>query len=117
MRTRVAEDTLPRFLVEVYQPDGGDRLDEITERVRTAASSLTREGHPVRYLRTIFVPEDETCFHLFEAVSADAVAEASRRAAIELERIVEALSISHSHGSADELPPGLKGARACTPTD
>lgn len=50
----------------------------------------------MRYLRTIFVPEDETCFHLFEAVSADAVAEASKRAAIEHERIVEAQSIPRS---------------------
>lgn len=34
---------------------------------------------------------DETCFHLFEGPSAEAISELSRRAAIEYERIVEVL--------------------------
>ncbi|MGH3071993.1 MAG: nickel-binding protein [Gaiellaceae bacterium] len=83
---------MPDYLVEVYQP----RLSEsdvaaISARARGAAEELTREGIPVGYLRSIFVPGDESCFHLFEASSLEAVAEASRRARIEPERIVEAL--------------------------
>jgi hypothetical protein len=44
----------------------------------------------VRYVRAIFVPEDETCFHLFEAASPDAVYAASERAGLSAQRIVEA---------------------------
>lgn len=58
---------------------------------RLAAEALTREGTPVRYLRFIFVPDDETCFHLYEAPSVDAVREAALRAAVPVERIAEAL--------------------------
>jgi hypothetical protein len=43
----------------------------------------------VRFLRSIFVPEDETCFYLYEAVSVDAVREAARRATVHVERVTE----------------------------
>ena len=41
---------------------------------------------PVRYVRAIFVPEDETCFFLYEAGSVDAVRKAARRAGLGCER-------------------------------
>jgi hypothetical protein len=47
-------------LVEVYAPRGSD----ITELVAHA-----RAADGVRHLRSIFVPEDEVCFHLFSARS------------------------------------------------
>ena len=40
-------------------------------------------------MRATYVPEDETCFHDFEAPSAGAVAEASRLAGLGEGRIVE----------------------------
>ena len=46
----------------------------------------------MRYLRSIFVPEDETCFFLYEAASADAVCQAVRGAALAFERVVEAVA-------------------------
>lgn len=61
-------------------------------RARLAAEQLTREGTPVRYLRSIFVPEDETCFYLYEATTADAVHEATRRAALPIDRVTEAVT-------------------------
>ena len=48
-------------------------------------------GGGVRYVRTTFLPGDETVLHVFEAASAAAVARAARRAALEYERIVEAV--------------------------
>lgn len=83
---------MPEYLVEVYQP----RLREsdvasTSARAQLAAEALTREGIPVGYLRSIYVPGDESCFHLFAGPSLAAVAEASRRAQLEPERIVEAV--------------------------
>jgi hypothetical protein len=54
-----------------------------------AAEQLTREGIEIRCLRSVYVPEDDTCFLVFEGASAEAVGEAGRRAALEYERIVE----------------------------
>jgi hypothetical protein len=80
------------YLVEVYTPrDNREALAATVSRARAAALALRHEGVPVRYLRPIYVPEDETCFHVFEAPSAQAVGEASRRAGLNHDRIVEAV--------------------------
>jgi hypothetical protein len=77
------------FLVEVYTPAAAASA-EIERRLRVASAQLTRAGTPVRYLRSIFVPEDETCFYLLEARAVEAVREASVQAGISAARIVEA---------------------------
>jgi hypothetical protein len=79
------------YLVELYQPAGPDTRPAGVEQARAAAAALTREGTEVRYVRSIFIPADETCFHLFEGTSADAIRAVSRRAAFEHDRIVEVL--------------------------
>jgi hypothetical protein len=81
---------MPSFLVESYAP-AGSRVAELELQASQAAEQLSGEGEPVRYVRAIFVPEDETCFFLFEAPSSELAGEASRRASIEFERIVEAV--------------------------
>ena len=73
------------FLVEVYTPAAA-ALAEI--------QALSEAGSPARYVRSIVVPEDESCFHLFEAPSAEVVLEVSRRAGITPQRIVEAVETS-----------------------
>jgi hypothetical protein len=45
----------------------------------------------VRYVRTLFVAEDETCFHVFDAPSREALVEAARRAGLTALRITEAI--------------------------
>lgn len=62
-------------------------IERDAERVRLAAEEQTRKGIPVRFLRTIFVPDDETCFLLFEASSAEAVRDAADLAALPYERV------------------------------
>ena len=80
------------YLVELYHPRSRvDQLTEASARLRAAAAELSREGTPVRYLRGLFLPEDETCLHLLEADSPEAVGEASRRAELAYDRIVEAV--------------------------
>lgn len=82
---------MAEFLVEFYvsRTDVG-----AVERIRVAAAELTRAGAPVRQVRSIFVPEDETCFFLYEANSAAAVREAARRAALPFGRVAEAFAES-----------------------
>jgi hypothetical protein len=82
---------MPRYLVELYVPwpDGYDSR-RAAAKARSAAKALTREGTPVRYVRSIFIPEDETYFHLYDAPSVAAVREASERAGMSPNRIVAA---------------------------
>jgi hypothetical protein len=89
------------FLVELYVAQtNSSAARKAADDARLAAEELTREGTPVRYLRSIFVPEDETCFLMFEAATADAVRGAALRAALPFERVTEA--VSESKGEPDE---------------
>jgi hypothetical protein len=81
------------FLVEAYAPATSDLVD-LEARAQRAATELAEAGTEVRYVRAIFVPEDETCFHLFEAASQDAVHAASERAGLSAQRIVEAVGVT-----------------------
>jgi hypothetical protein len=83
---------LANYLVETYVP-GTQAQDARAagRRARAAARKVSRRGVSVRYVRTTLVPGDETCFHVFEAASHDAVAEVCRLAGIESPRIVPAV--------------------------
>lgn len=74
------------------------------KRVSAAAKRVSAREADVKYLRAIYVPEDETCFYVFEAPSADLVVQASTLAGLGDGRIVEAFD-----GSA----PHLGNAGAC----
>ncbi len=83
------------FLLELYVPrSDGAGVVRSADRARLAAEQLAREGTPVRWLRSIFVPEDETCFFLYEAETVEDVERAARRAALGFDRIAEALTDS-----------------------
>ena len=85
---------MPSFLIEVYLPrSSADEARGTACRARAAAEQLTLDGTAVHYVRTSFLPDDETCFHLFEAVSADAVEEVSRRAELRRARVVPYIPI------------------------
>jgi hypothetical protein len=83
---------MTEFVVEHYLARSGtDCFRRDVEGARRAAEQLTSEGTPVTYLRSIFVPEDETCYVLYRASSAEAVREAARRAQLLFERVAEAV--------------------------
>lgn len=85
---------LQRYLVELSRPDGGwGDLQEVAARARAAAGQLRGEGTPVRFLRSVFVPEDDSCLFLYEAFSAEAAGEAGRRAALAVERVAAAVHL------------------------
>ena len=80
------------YLVETYVSGvQAQNARAAGRRVRAAARRVSRGGVSVRYVRTTLVPGDETCFHVFEAGSHDAVAEVCRLAGIESPRIVPAV--------------------------
>lgn len=81
---------MPSFLVESYVSNAASELEESSARARRAAEL----GAGVRYLRTTFLPGDETILHLFEAPSAEAVDRAGRLADLRFDRIVEAVDVT-----------------------
>ncbi len=81
---------MTNYLAEAYTPASA-AVAEIETRARLAAAELSAAGTPVRYVRSIFMPDDETCFHLFEADSPEAVDEAARRAGFVGARITRAV--------------------------
>lgn len=87
---------MAEFLVELYlaRPEG----DAIAELARTAAEAVARSGGPVRYLSSIFVPEDETFFLLYEANTLEDVRQAVARAGLEFERI----ALAHATGAVKD---------------
>ena len=100
---------MAEYLLELYvSRTDGDAVERAAGRGRTVAGELTREGTPVRYVRSIFVPEDETCFFLFEAPSMDAVKEVARRAALQFERVsaaaTEPAAVKDDGGSSAPFP-------------
>jgi len=78
---------MPSYLVESYLSASSHALDDARARARRAAEG----GVGVRYVRTTFVPGDETIFHVFEAPSLEALERASSLAGLPVERIAEAI--------------------------
>jgi hypothetical protein len=84
---------MAEFLVEVYVSRAdGTVVESSAHNARLAAEGLSREGRPVHYVRSIFVPEDETCFLLYEAPSIDAVRAAAKRAGLDTGHITKTLN-------------------------
>ena len=92
MQTPGALRPLSRYLVELTPARNGfDDIQALAAQSRAACRELTRQGTPVRFLRSVFVPEDGTCFLLFEAATAGVVEELGRRAALRVGPASEAL--------------------------
>ena len=86
---------MPQYVVERHLPKfTGEQVAAAAKRAKETTSEMTREGTPVRYLRSIFIPGEDKCFCLFEGESADSVLQANKRAELPVESISEALSIT-----------------------
>ena len=84
---------MPSYLVESYLARGraGERAAREL-RARSAAEELTHERTRVRFDRSIYVPEDEICFFVFDAPSGRDATLAAERAELDSIRVVEAVS-------------------------
>lgn len=86
---------MSEFLVEAYLSRSDSPVDEL---------HFHEVSPVVRFVRSIFVPEDETCFYLFEAPSVEAVREAAHRAGLQVERVSEATVAADRNNRADKTP-------------
>jgi hypothetical protein len=96
-------DELATYLVEGYRPGVPvEALRQAAERLRAAADEMSREGKPVRYVRSTIVPRDESCLFLVAAASEGLVRETYARAGVQFERISTAISV-------EEVDPERRG--------
>jgi hypothetical protein len=98
------------YLLECYKP-GLERaeVESASGRALAAAADLREEGRNVEYAGAILVPEDEVVFHVFLADSADAVREASVRASVEYERVVESIPVGQLELMSKQAEPQPEG--------
>jgi hypothetical protein len=84
---------VPSYLVETYLARGraGERGAR-ERRARSAAEELTDGRTRVRFDRSIYVPEDEVCFFVFDAPSGRDAALVAERAELDSIRVVEVVS-------------------------
>lgn len=86
---------MPKYMVERHLPGfTAEQLPSAAALAKRVTGEMTREGVPVRYLGSTFVPGEERCLCMFEGPSAEAVRQANVRAGLPLERIVEATNIT-----------------------
>jgi Protein of unknown function (DUF4242) len=89
------------YVVEVYMSRlRASTLDDVTARAHRVSEELSQAGTPVVYVRSVFLPEDETCFHFFDAPSLEAIQETCSRLGLTRERITKATSVGCSPGTA-----------------
>jgi hypothetical protein len=82
------------FVVECYSPAIDRQAVESTaRRTRAAAAELKSRGRRIHYVGALLVPGDEVVFYLFAATSLGPVREASQRAGVEFERVLESIPI------------------------
>jgi hypothetical protein len=106
---------MPEFLAESYAPR--DALSIAALRAgdaARAAEQASQPGAPVRFLGAIVVPEEETCFYLYQAPSASAVGAAMTSAGLRPDQITQAVAIrppapgpqgTWSHPPHHDCPP------------
>jgi hypothetical protein len=84
---------MPSYLIETYLARCSDAEREAHERLAcSAAAEAARTGAGVSFDGSIHVPEDELCFFVFAAPTAEAATSVARQAGLEPLRVVEALA-------------------------
>ena len=82
---------MAEFVIEVYVPRPQQRaVAREAERLRELAEQLSTDRTEVRYLRSLYIPEDETCFFVFEADSAITVERLAARSGLAGPRVAQA---------------------------
>jgi len=83
------------FMVERELP--GISMDQLAGAQKAAIDTsrqFTKEGKPVEYIRSMYVPGDDKVMCLFKAENADTVREVNDTAKIPYKRVVEAMDLT-----------------------
>jgi hypothetical protein len=72
---------MPTYLLEQYIPRS-EPPERFAARARRITAAAAGAGESIRYVRSLFLADDETCFHVFEARSPDVLATAARTAGL-----------------------------------
>ncbi len=90
---------MPRFMVESY-PVGltADELTAASDRAARVAQELQLDGINVRLVESTLVPAEDSLFCIFEAPSREVVEEIAARAAIPIDRLIEAVDVGPTTG-------------------
>ena len=83
------------FMVERELP--GISMDQLAGAQKAAIDTsrqFTKEGKPVEYIRSMYVPGDDKAMCLFKAENADTVREVNDTAKIPYKRVVEAMDLT-----------------------
>lgn len=80
-------------------------------RLRLACMDVRTAGTAIEYLGALLVPEDELILHMFVSAGPEVVRHVSQRAAIRVERIVEAVAIGPRPSHAVLVPVSSDPAR------
>jgi V8-like Glu-specific endopeptidase len=83
------------YMVERELP--GISLDQLAGAQKAAidtSKQFTKEGKPVEYIRSMYVPGDERVMCLFKAENADTVRQVNDTAKIPYKRVVEAMDLT-----------------------
>jgi hypothetical protein len=97
------EERVPRFMVESY-PVGlsAEELTAASDRAAEVTDKLRLKGIDVRLIESTLVPAEESLFCIFEAPSKEVVEEVASRAALPIERVVDAVDVGPGMGHQEE---------------
>ena len=93
---------MPEFLAETYAPRGASppRAGDVA----LAAGQASGPEGLVRFLGAVNVPEEETCFWLYQAPTAGAVRAAMTGAGLRPERIIPAVTLRPPNSAPGAAP-------------
>jgi hypothetical protein len=97
---------VPYYLIEVYIPRAiAHEADSTGRRLRAAIDVFQGEDVEIRFVRTMFLPEDETCFHVVDAPSRAEMQQLCERAGLS-SRVRVVSAIEDPSGAETVLDPG-----------
>jgi hypothetical protein len=102
-----SRDNLRRtYLVECYEPGLEHAEAQLAaDRALAASVELREEGRELEYIGAILVPGDEVVFHMFASEGERDVREASVRASLPYERVVESIAVGRLQLSSKHFEP------------